>query len=226
MNNNKELTDYLQAATAGKKQFCDWMERCTLEQIMLNVVGEYQWIENGTLRVKIGDGSDLTFHEYKGKIYDHFFSNPYYRPYLGCEEQVLRVNMENRKNLNFIDIKGWGFKETVGAKTLEDYLTIPINDAYNKIYEMEMDKQGKTKVVFIPANEQHAGIEGITVKLLWFCPVCGERRGEVEKVRSYDGSRILFCDGWFNRCGHVDKYPDIRQEAKENMLNTKIKKGV
>ncbi len=73
--------------------------------------------------------------------------------------------------------------------------------------------------VTIPACENHDGFSRVTVKLLWICPTCKEPRGEVYDTRSYDGSRILDCDGWRNPCGHVDKYTDVRLEARVNGLN-------
>lgn len=73
--------------------------------------------------------------------------------------------------------------------------------------------------VYIPAKEQHDGFDGIRVGLYWNCPVCGGPRGEVYETRSYDGSRILPCNGWKNPCGHVDKYDAVRREAAANGLN-------
>ncbi len=75
------------------------------------------------------------------------------------------------------------------------------------------------KEVTIPACEEHQGLYDVKVKLHWFCPVCGKPRGEIKIVRSYDGSRVLFCDGWSNPCGHIDKYEIVRKEAKTNGLN-------
>ena len=69
------------------------------------------------------------------------------------------------------------------------------------------------KTVYIPASAEHSGYDGARVTLKWICPVCGGPRGDVYEARSYDGSRILFCDGWTNPCGHVDKYSDVRIEA-------------
>jgi hypothetical protein len=52
------------------------------------------------------------------------------------------------------------------------------------------------------------------VELDWICPVCGDKRGEVYRTLSYDGSLRVNCDGWQNPCGHVDKYPDVLKEAQ------------
>jgi hypothetical protein len=71
----------------------------------------------------------------------------------------------------------------------------------------------RTKDVYIPVVDMHDGFRGITITLNWVCPVCGGPRGEVFKTRSYDGSRILECDGWENPCGHVDKYSAVRREV-------------
>lgn len=79
--------------------------------------------------------------------------------------------------------------------------------------------KNKVKEVTIPACEGHEGLYSVKVKLYWICPVCGNPRGEVDTVRSYDGSQVLFCDGWKNPCGHIDYYSAVRKEAKENGLN-------
>lgn len=76
------------------------------------------------------------------------------------------------------------------------------------------------KEVYIPACDEHEGVYGMVVKLYWVCPVCGGPRGEVKNVRSYDGSRILYCNGWSNPCGHIDKYYMVREEARNNGLNS------
>lgn len=73
--------------------------------------------------------------------------------------------------------------------------------------------------VYIPACAEHNGVSGVVVTLKWVCPKCGLPRGEVRDARSYDGSRILGCDGWTNPCGHVDKYDAVRKEAASNGLN-------
>jgi len=72
----------------------------------------------------------------------------------------------------------------------------------------------ETKIVIIPSKEEHDGICKMTVELPWICPVCGERRGEPFRIRSYDGSRWMIVDGWNNPCGHVDKYSALREEYK------------
>jgi hypothetical protein len=72
----------------------------------------------------------------------------------------------------------------------------------------------KTKTVNIPACEEHDGQFCLTVTVPWVCPVCGGPRGEPHPAISYDGSRRLYCDGWENPCGHIDKYSAVRSEAK------------
>lgn len=79
--------------------------------------------------------------------------------------------------------------------------------------------KGPIMTVYIPGRIEHAGLYGICRTLNWICPVCGEPRGEVKQARSYDGSRILHCDGWSNPCGHIDKYDAVREEARQNGLN-------
>ena len=78
------------------------------------------------------------------------------------------------------------------------------------------------KTVYIPARAEHDGTHGINVKLRWVCPICGAPRGDVQNGRSYDGSRVLFCNTWQNPCGHIDKYDDVRAEAAANGLNADI----
>lgn len=80
-------------------------------------------------------------------------------------------------------------------------------------------KNQEIKEVEIPACEQHEGIHKIKVKLNWTCPICGKPRGDIKKVKSYDGSLWMICDGWDNPCGHVDRYYDVLAEAKTNGLN-------
>jgi len=69
------------------------------------------------------------------------------------------------------------------------------------------------RTVYVPACVEHEGVLGRHYWLRWVCPECGGPRGEPHPVRSYDGSRILYCDGWSNPCGHVDKYSNVRLEA-------------
>ena len=91
------------------------------------------------------------------------------------------------------------------------------------------DKDGNVdapiETVYIPARDEHDGIHGISVKLRWACPICGAPRGEIQNGRSYDGSRVLFCNTWQNPCGHVDKYADVRTEAAANGLNGDVLTG-
>ena len=76
--------------------------------------------------------------------------------------------------------------------------------------------------VTIPACDEHEGIYKVTVCLRWVCPVCGEPRGEPHPVRSYDGSLTMIVHGWFNPCGHIDKYAAVRSEAINNKLNDRL----
>lgn len=81
----------------------------------------------------------------------------------------------------------------------------------------------EVKQVYIPAKPDHDGLCGVSVRLNWECPVCGGKRGETAKCRSYDGSRYLDCDGWANPCGHIDKYTACIQEAVDNGLNLDLR---
>lgn len=75
------------------------------------------------------------------------------------------------------------------------------------------------KTVFIPKCQEHNGLYGISINLLWVCPKCGGKRGDVYKTESYDGSKVLNCDGWENPCGHIDTYDECREESINNGLN-------
>lgn len=68
-----------------------------------------------------------------------------------------------------------------------------------------------TRTVTIPALAQHDGYHSMTATLPWVCLRCGAPRGEPYRTRSYDGSRILECDGWTNPCGHLEKYSEVRE---------------
>ncbi|MFZ2992409.1 MAG: hypothetical protein WA061_01725 [Microgenomates group bacterium] len=83
-----------------------------------------------------------------------------------------------------------------------------------------MDKP-EVKIVLIPSRDEHEGFYSMAVKLYWVC-TCGEKRGEPNWVRSYDGSRCMNVHGWVNPCGHVDKYYMVREEAKHNGLNEEL----
>ena len=76
--------------------------------------------------------------------------------------------------------------------------------------------QRKYMFVTIPMIEQHQGWIGNVkkIRISAFCPKCGAPRGKVfsHNMRSYDGSRYVFCDGWKNPCGHVDYYRDVAKE--------------
>jgi hypothetical protein len=80
-------------------------------------------------------------------------------------------------------------------------------------------KRSTQRKVYVPVCAEHNGVDGVIVALEWTCPVCGGPRGEIKDARSYDGSRILFCHGWSNPCGHVDTYDAVRKEAAGNGLN-------
>ena len=68
------------------------------------------------------------------------------------------------------------------------------------------------KHIEIPACENHGGVHLMKITIPWSCPICGGPRGEPCKVRSYDGSTYLACDGWENPCGHIDLYKNVREE--------------
>jgi hypothetical protein len=71
-------------------------------------------------------------------------------------------------------------------------------------------------IVTIPIIADHGGYPGNlgTFEISDNCPKCGEPRGTIFGILSYDGSRRLNVDGWFNSCGHVDLYSEIVKEGK------------
>ena len=73
--------------------------------------------------------------------------------------------------------------------------------------------------VTIPRCEQHEGFWSMTVTISDYCPKCGMKRGTdtLHKGFSYDGSRRLVVDCWNNPCGHVDKYSEVREEARNTL---------
>lgn len=89
--------------------------------------------------------------------------------------------------------------------------------------------KSKTMNVVIPIIPNHEGnpfwIREIRISK--YCPKCGGERGKPYKVRSYDGSKSIVCDGWKNPCGHIDLYKDVVAESRQFGLlvseNEKIK---
>lgn len=69
-------------------------------------------------------------------------------------------------------------------------------------------------IVEIPSCIEHEGFFKVKLRISPFCPKCGAGRGSKFRIRSYDGSRWVICDGWKNPCGHIDYYEDVRAEAK------------
>ncbi len=80
----------------------------------------------------------------------------------------------------------------------------------------------RIETVTIPACAEHEGIYKVAVCLKWVCPICGEPRGEPHSALSYDGSIRMIVHGWFNPCGHVDKYSAVINEAINNGLNNRM----
>lgn len=109
-----------------------------------------------------------------------------------------------------------GNSEAIYCMTLENN---SLRELIEKITAQQSDAGENIKEVCIPACEDHEGYKTVKIKLRWVCPVCGQPRGTITNVRSYDGSLCVCCDGWKNPCGHTDKYAVVRQEAKTNGLN-------
>lgn len=66
--------------------------------------------------------------------------------------------------------------------------------------------------VIIPSRQEHEGMYDMEVNIRDYCPKCGEKRGELYKGLSYDGSRRLNVSCWKNPCGHTDMYSEVRKE--------------
>lgn len=147
-------------------------------------------------------------------------------PALPCDNarfsDVIRV--VEYSNGKIVDIKKELY-EKIADKVIE---RIDASGGYTRMdYKAYIPTAADTpiKTVYIPARAEHDGIHGISVKLRWACPICGAPRGEIQNGRSYDGSRVLFCNTWQNPCGHVDKYADVRTEAAANGLNGDVLTG-
>ncbi len=109
-----------------------------------------------------------------------------------------------------------GNNEAIYCKTLENKT---LRELIEKITATQADEAENIKEVCIPACEEHEGYKTVKIKLRWVCPICGQPRGIIKDVLSYDGSLRLCCDGWKNPCGHTDKYDAVRKEAATNGLN-------
>lgn len=92
-------------------------------------------------------------------------------------------------------------------------------EQYKRNLKKKLLENSDIKEVDIPACKRHEGIHRIKVLLNWFCPICGQPRGQIKRVKSYDGSLWMVCDGWDNPCGHVDRYVNVVSEAIANGLN-------
>lgn len=68
-----------------------------------------------------------------------------------------------------------------------------------------------SRVITIPACEEHAGVASMTFLTPWVCLECGQPRGEPFRTTSWDGSCRLSVHGWVNPCGHVEKYSRVRE---------------
>jgi hypothetical protein len=75
-----------------------------------------------------------------------------------------------------------------------------------------------TRIVRIPACEQHAGLQALVVEIPWYCIHCKKPRGEPFETLSFDGSRRLGVHGWNNPCGHVERYSEVRQWLETRMM--------
>lgn len=65
--------------------------------------------------------------------------------------------------------------------------------------------------ITIPARQDHAGMDSMTIAVPWACLQCGAPRGEPVMAVSYDGSRQLPAHGWLNPCGHIETYSEVRE---------------
>jgi hypothetical protein len=86
-------------------------------------------------------------------------------------------------------------------------------------YTNHSKSEPDSRMVTIPARQDHQGFLTVTVSLVWSCPECGKPRGDTFRTISYDGALPVNCDGWNNSCGHIDHYRHVRLEAFSNGLN-------
>jgi ssDNA-binding Zn-finger/Zn-ribbon topoisomerase 1 len=78
-------------------------------------------------------------------------------------------------------------------------------------------------IVEIPKIAEHWGSPTnlMTIEIQDTCPKCGAKRGVKRwKGFSYDGSRRLGVDCWENECGHIDTYPEVREEYWQKKQQT------
>lgn len=80
-------------------------------------------------------------------------------------------------------------------------------------------------IVTIPSPQHHGGFGLISLEISDLCPVCNGPRGQVFGTLFFDGSRLLNVDGWYNPCGHIDYYDEIRKEGKPVAFKEPTKDG-
>lgn len=59
------------------------------------------------------------------------------------------------------------------------------------------------------------GVIRRTVEINDKCPSCGGPRGKPQKARYHEWGEFYYVDNWTNPCGHLDRYSDVLQEARE-----------
>lgn len=137
---------------------------------------------------------------------------------LSAEEQRLATRLERRGLCDRITVRD---ERNHPAVLFERNATV--TEALNTWLAVRDEQPEQTTaanrprrmVVTVPASEAHMGRASITGEILTTCPVCDGPRGDVYPGFSYDGSLRLGVDCWQNPCGHVDRYPAVRQEIAE-----------
>lgn len=176
-----------------------------------DTVGEYTGITDKNKKVVFED--DIARIKYEGKMYIGLIQYDARGVYIFVARGFGWIPLHKLADSD--DIKHCFGQELQAIEVIGNIHDNP------ELLEQQSDTANNIKEVCIPACGNHEGYKTVKIKLRWVCPICGQPRGTITNVRSYDGSLCLCCDGWENPCGHTDKYAAMRQEAKTNGLNPK-----
>lgn len=147
-------------------------------------------------------------------------------------QELIDLLKSNKEAMIDVQLLRWIGRQEYAGKAAAKVLVKEDINALDSILEKEcsnrqmslddfLEENFQIKKVEIPACENHEGNYRVSVRLKWTCPICGKPRGIIKRVKSYDGSLWMNCDGWDNPCGHVDSYTDVFLEARTNGLNDK-----
>ncbi len=71
------------------------------------------------------------------------------------------------------------------------------------------------KVRVFKQNNNHHGLEVITVEISDYCQQCGKKRGLPYDHQQYIDGATYSVNRWDNPCGHIDYYPEVIKEAQK-----------